>query len=139
MNDKPTGTYDVRFWQIEVRKDRPAPYRVRWVVAGQRFGESFVTRPLADAFRAQLVTTARNGERFDLETGLPESILRKITDISFLAPAREFTAYVWKDAAAKSRVSVIETLSRVVPIVTRHISGAPDPDVLRAALRKSLN
>lgn len=139
MNDKPTDSYDVRIWKIEVRKDRPAPYRVRWVVAGRRFGESFATGALADAFRAQLVTASRKGEGFDLDTGLPESLLRKLTDISFLDHAQEFTAYAWKDAAAKSRISVIETLSVVVPVVTRNLSGAPDPAVLRAALRKSLN
>jgi hypothetical protein len=139
MNDRPTGTFDVRIWKIEVREDRQAPFRVRWVVAGQRFGESFVTYQLADAYRSQLVTATKNGERFDLGTGLPESLLRTITDISFLQHAQEFTAYAWKDAAAKSRISIIETLSRVVPVVTRSISGAPDPDILRAALRKSLN
>jgi len=51
----------------------------------------------------------------------------------------EFTAVTWKDAAAKSRVSVIETPSRVVPVVTRDLMNAPDSDVLRAALRKSLD
>ena len=29
--------------------------------------------------------------------------------------------------AGKSRVSILETLSRVVPVVTRNIPGAPDP------------
>jgi integrase len=139
MSNNPAGTFDVRIWTIEVREKRQAPFRVRWVVAGQRFGESFVTRPLADAYRSQLVTATRNGERFDLETGLPESLVRTISDISFLKHAQEFTAYVWKDAAAKSRISIIETLTRVIPVVTRSLSGAPHPDVLRAALRKSLN
>ncbi len=115
MNDKPTATYDVRIWKIEVREDRPAPYRVRWVVGGQRFGESFVTEPLADARRSQLVAASRKGERFDLETGLPQSLLRKITDVSFLSHAQEFTAYAWTDAAAKSRVSIIETSAAWYP------------------------
>lgn len=118
---------------------RPTPYRVRWVVNGQLFGEPFVTMALAGSFKAQLITAARKGEAFDLETGLPESMVRKYRDVSFLAHAQEFTAFAWKDAAAKSRISIIKTLSRVVPVVTYEMKGAPDPDVLRAALRKSLN
>ena len=134
-----SDSYDVRFWQTEVRKDRPTPYRVRWLVNGRRFGESFVKIALADSFKAQLISAARRGEAFDLETGLPESMVRKLRDVTFFDHAMEFTAVTWKDAAAKSRVSVIETLSRVVPVVTRDLKGAPDPDVLRAALRKNLN
>jgi hypothetical protein len=59
--------------------------------------------------------------------------------VSFLAHAREYAAFSWKDAASKSRVSILETLSRIVPVVTRNIPGAPDPGVLRSALRKDLN
>lgn len=132
-------SYDVRFWQTEVRKNRPTPYRVRWVVNGQLFREPFMTMALADSFKAQLITAARKGEAFDLETGLPESMLRKYRDVSLLEHAQEFTAFAWKDAAAKSRISIVETLSRVVPVVTYEMQGAPDPDVLRAALRKRLN
>lgn len=105
-------TYDVRFWKIEVRPNRRAPYRPRWVVAGRVFTESFVTRPLADSFRSELITAAKKGEAFDLETGLPVSLLRKRTDVSFLAHAREYVAVAWKDAAAKSRISILETLTR---------------------------
>ena len=132
-------SYDVRFWKIEVRKGRPSPYRVRWVVAGQQFSDSFRTMGLAESFRAQLMTAARKGEGFDPETGLPESLMRKLSDISFLDHAREFTAFAWPEAAAKSRVSIVETLTRVVPVIVRDVQGAPDPGVLRGALRKSLN
>ncbi len=34
-------------------------------------------------------------------------------------------------AAAKSRISVLETLSAALPVLTRDLPGAPDPDVLR--------
>ena len=60
-------------------------------------------------------------------------------DISFYEHATEFTAAAWPAAAAKTRVSIIETLIRVVPVVVRDLAGAPDPDVLRRALRKKLN
>jgi hypothetical protein len=98
------SSYDVRFWSIEVRANRRAPYRVRWVVAGRSFNDSFVTKALADSFRAQLITLANNGEAFDVETGLPLSLLRKRTDVSFVSHSREYVVYAWKDAAAKTRV-----------------------------------
>jgi integrase len=59
-------------------------------------------------------------------------------NLDIYAP-KEFAAWVWPAAAATSRVSVIETLTRVVPAVARDLAGAPDPDVLRRALRKKLN
>ncbi len=62
-------SYDARFWQTQVRKNRPTPYRVRWVVNGQLFSDSFLTSGLADSFKAQLITAARKGEAFDSETG----------------------------------------------------------------------
>jgi hypothetical protein len=42
--------YNVRIFTLYIRKDRPKPYMVRWVVAGRRRGESFITRALADNF-----------------------------------------------------------------------------------------
>ena len=133
------SSYDVRFWKIEVRKDRRTPYRVRWTVAGQQFGDSFLTMALAESFRSQLISAARKGEGFDLETGLPESMVRQLRDVSFFTHAMEFAASAWKGSAAKSRVSIVETLSRVVPVPVRGLAGAPDPAVLRGALRKTLN
>ena len=69
-------SFDVRFWKIEARKGKGTTYRVRWVVAGRPFGESFLTMALAESFRAMLITAARNGEGFDTETGLPERVGR---------------------------------------------------------------
>jgi integrase len=94
---------------------------------------------LAESFRASLITAARKGEGFDTDSGLPESMERKRRNVSFYQHAAEFTAAAWPAAAAKSRVSIIEALARVVPVVTRDLAGKPDPDVLRRALRKQLN
>src|SRR6185437_14926089 len=115
-------SFDVRIWAIEARA-RSA--RVRWVVDGQQFGESFMTVTLADAFRSQLVTATRRGEAFDTETGLPRSLLRKRLDVSFLGHAREFAAREWKTAAATSRASMLDMLIRAVPAVTSNTPGRP--------------
>ncbi len=57
-------SFDVRFWQIETRKCRKP--RVRWVVARNKFGESFTTKGLAEAFRAKLIT-------WRLDSGVPDA------------------------------------------------------------------
>ena len=94
---------------------------------------------MAESFRAKLITAARNGEGFDTETGLPDSMMRKLGDVTFFDHAMEFTASAWPSVAAKSRGSIVETLSRVVPVAVRNLPAAPDADLLRAALRKELN
>jgi integrase len=132
-------SYDVRFWKIEVRKNRRTPYRVRWVVAGRSFSDSFVTMALAESFRSHLISAARAGEGFDPDTGLPQSVMRERQDVSFYAHAMEFMTATWAGSAAKTRISNIEALSRVLPVVVRDVRGAPDADVLRVALRKGLN
>jgi hypothetical protein len=60
---------------------RKTTYRVRWVVAGNRFGESFAIKQLAEAYRASLITAAGNGEGFDTETGLPVSIVETLARV----------------------------------------------------------
>src|SRR5260370_35901790 len=42
-------------------------------------------------------------------------------------------------AAAKSRVSILETLSAVLPVLTRELGGAPDPAILPGPPRTEPN
>jgi integrase len=133
------NSYDVRFWQIETRRGKTVTYRVRWVVAGRRFSDSFTTKELAESHRAKLRAAARRGEGFDTSSGLPELMARTLRDVSFYKHCAEFAAATWAVSAAKTRVSVIETLTRVVPVVVTDLKGAPDDAVLRSALRKKLN
>ena len=133
------ASYDVRFWQIEERDDARARYRVRWTVAGRRFNRSFVAKPLADSFRGQLREAARKGESFSTETGLPQSLTRRERHVTWYEHAEEFVKTTWPSAAAKSRISLLETLSVALPVLTRNLTGAPDPDVLRLAVRHALN
>lgn len=132
-------SYNVRFWSIEERKDAKARWRVRWTVDGHRHGEPFVHWELADSFRSELKSAARNGESFDIDTGLPQSMLRQRLDVSCFRHAQEVVAAIWPEAAAKSRVSILESLSVALPVLTRDLAGAPDRDVLRLAVRKELN
>ncbi len=66
-------------------------------------------------------------------------MVRTLRDVSFYDHCAEFAAATWAVSAAKTRVSVIETLTRVVPVVVTDLKGAPEGAVLRSALRKQLN
>ena len=96
-------SFDVRFWKIETRKGKGTTYRVRWVVAGRPFSESFLTMALAESFRAKLITAARKGEAFDTETGLPDSMMRKLRDVSFFDHARGVRGLGLAVGSAKTR------------------------------------
>ena len=132
-------SYNVRFWNIQQRSDGVARFRVRWTVNGHPFSESFVAYELADSYRSELKTAARKGESFDTASGRPASMVRQQTDVSALDHAREFVAATWNNVAAKSRVSILESFSVALPVLTRDLAGRPDPDLLRLALRKELN
>ena len=113
----------------------PHPLGCRWAEI-QRL---VTAKELAESYRAKLRAAARRGEGFDAETGLPESMVRTLRDVSFYEHCAEFAAATWAVSAAKTRVSVIETLTRVVPVVVTDLRGAPEAAVLRSALRKQLN
>jgi hypothetical protein len=42
----------------------------------------------------------------------------------------------WPTAAGKSRISIVETLTAVTPVLVKDTPGSPDPAVLRTALRQ---
>ena len=54
--------YDVRVWAIHVyRGKRGTTYTIKWQVAGKRHQRTFVTRKLAESFRASLIIATRGG------------------------------------------------------------------------------
>lgn len=77
MNSEGT-TFDVPVWGVSKRTwaSGAVTYRVRWIVAGHTWHDSFKTRALADSFRSELLSLARKGEPFDAATGQPLSRLR---------------------------------------------------------------
>jgi hypothetical protein len=65
------NAFDIRIQAIRRRPDRRRPFEVRWHAAGRARSRSFITRGLADSYRAELVRAARKGLEFDLATGEP--------------------------------------------------------------------
>ncbi|MGW6567034.1 tyrosine-type recombinase/integrase [Streptomyces sp. NPDC054975] len=129
-------TYDVRIWGIRKRVSKTAPFQLRWIVGGKVSQAPFATFTLADGRRAQLKDAIRKGEQFDVETGLPASELRQANSPTWFAHARAYACMKWPDAAAKHRVGIAEALAAVTSVLVKKASGAPDPKVMRLALRQ---
>ena len=135
------STYDVKVWAIQEYKGKDSKtgkprssYRVRWVVSGRVFGESFKTKALAESFQAKLIVAQREGISFDETIGLPEPMARERNSCSWYDHAVAFVDMKWPRAAAKQRMSIAEALSRVTLALIKTSRGAPPDEQIRQAL-----
>lgn len=130
-------TYDVRIWKITRRKNakgKVTSYAVRWAVAGQPFYESFKNSAQAESFRSDLISAARKGEAFAIESGLPVSMTRQINEMSWFDFACAYVDMKWPNQSGNSRKGIAETLTTVTPAMLATDRGKPDEKVLREAL-----
>lgn len=133
------GSYDVRIWALSARKNRAGKvtsYGVRWLVAGEQFYESFKVRTQAEGYRSELITAQRRGEKFDVSTGLPESMARRAKDESWADFTCRYMDMKWPDLAATARQTVAESLIRLLPVFVPDDKRAPDPKELRSVFRQ---
>lgn len=127
--------FDVNMYAIRQRPNRRRPFEVRWVVAGQARSKSFITRALADSYRAELVRAARKGLEFDPATGEP--VLWAEPDpvtVTWYQHAIAYAAMKWPALAAHSRASLAEALTTVTPALTRATPKRLQAAALRSAL-----
>nr|WP_235613588.1 hypothetical protein [Streptomyces olivochromogenes] len=96
--------------------------------------ESFLTSGLAESQRAQLITAAREGEAFDVDSGLPKSLVVKERDISWYEHARNYIAMKWDDSPASTRRTLAEAMATVTPTLVKDTKGLPDARVVRTTL-----
>jgi hypothetical protein len=129
------NVFDVRVYAIRRRLDRRRPFEVRWHAAGRTRSRSFLTRRLADSYRAELVRAARKGLEFDLATGEPTLWSTLPTpDPTWYQLAVAYVDMKWPCLAPHSRASVAEALATLTPVLTRATTHRPPARSLRAAL-----
>ena len=137
---------DVRVWGISKVRSKSAPYQLRWVVAGNRCYASFATLTLADNRRSELRQAMRRGEAFDVESGLPESEVRKAeaaakaaaeskADPTWWEFSREFMKRRWRTAAAKTREGFADSLASAALGMVGDKPGVPELPAVRRAIR----
>ncbi|MEU8051776.1 tyrosine-type recombinase/integrase [Micromonospora haikouensis] len=128
-------TYDVRVWSIDVYEGkRGRTYWVRWAVAGRRNKEPFKTKALAESFRSDLLSAARKGEAFDIESGRPVSMRRETAVMSWYDLACAFADMKWPHVAATTRRTHAEALTALTVLMLSGTKGRPDGKLLRHAL-----
>ncbi|MFF0967577.1 tyrosine-type recombinase/integrase [Streptomyces sp. NPDC003703] len=128
-------TYDIRVYSLEVRKDRPKPFRVRWLVGERKHSKSYKLKVQADGRRSEMMAAVRRGEQFDEETGLPVSELRaKQGSITWYDHTRSYIERKWPQAPAKSRKNYADALATITPALVKTKVGMPDAALLRRAL-----
>jgi integrase len=133
------NVFDVRIYTIRRRKGRRRPFEVRWQAAGRAKSKSFLTRGLADRYRAELVRAARQGLEFKPDTGepLPWSMAGRAA-ATWLEHAVAYADMKWPHLAPHSRASLADALATVTAALTRPAAGRPPARTLRAALYRHL-
>ena len=107
-------SHDVRFWETRLNKTAKRPtYVVRWTVGGREKSHTLAGKARAERYKARLIQAADKGEAFDTETGLPDSMAREVSQVTWYQHACEFMDARWPKHAAKGRVSLAEGLIAV--------------------------
>lgn len=137
-------SYDVRIWKTAVYKGaNKTTYTVRWSVAGQekRSRPPYATTALADSFRSELVTAQRNGEPFEIDSGLPLSMLRKrLKDTTSYEAVTSYIDMKWKHASASYRRDIARTMmTAMVAMVTAHPVGFTAKELRKALMDWAFN
>ena len=112
--------FDVSVYAIRRRAGRRRPFEVRWQAAGRSRSKSFITRRLADSYRAELVRAARMGLEFDPLIGEPAAwSLPEPATVTWYQEAAAYAVMKWPSLAAHSRASLADALATVTPVLTR--------------------
>ena len=128
------SSFDVRVFAIGRRPGRKA-FEVRWRVAGRDKSRSFMTRALADSYRAELVRAARKGLAFAPAPGEPESWAAPGPEpVTWYRHAVAYAEMKWPHLAPHSRASLADALATVTSLLTRETGRRPPAQTLRAAL-----
>lgn len=128
-------SYDVRIWKTEVYSGaRTTTHTVRWTVAGKPWREPFKTAAHADAFRSDLVSAARRGEAFVIDSGRPVSIDREDRQVLWLTLTRDYVVMKWPRLAPNSRRNTARALTSATFAMFSTDRGRPGDAELRKVL-----
>ncbi|MER5257722.1 site-specific integrase [Streptomyces sp. NPDC002855] len=127
-------TYEVVVYSIRQRRGRSKPWELRWRVGARPHSKNYQLKPQADGRRSELMAALRDGQQFDVETGLPAKELTALAMPTWFEHAKVYALMKWPGAAGKHRASIAESLAVVTPVFVRTTKDQPDPKVLRAAL-----
>ncbi|SDD94141.1 tyrosine-type recombinase/integrase [Glycomyces harbinensis] len=127
----------VTFWEHKIsERKKGKTYTVRWTVDGERQREPLRAKTAADNRKSELMTAYARGERFDIDSGLPESELRQKTAADWYAATLQYTEAHWPHVGSRQRLSIAEGLSEAMLAVLKAGKQRPTDKEIRAALRE---
>src|SRR5262249_54329759 len=109
------------------------PWIARWAVAGRQRSRSFRTKAEAERFRSALLLAVQSGEAFDETTAEPVSWQPLPEQMPAHVWARRWLAEQWPEWAPRTRVSAVEALTRLVPLLVA-TAAPPPPSTMRSHL-----
>ena len=84
-------SHDVRFWETRPNKTaKGASYTVRWTVAGREKSHTLSGKARAERYKSRLLQAADKGEAFDVDSGLPDSLAREVSQVTWFEHASAF-------------------------------------------------
>lgn len=98
-------------------------YYVKWRVDGCDKTRSFKTRAEAERFRSGLQLAIRDGQHFDMGSGLPAEWVEPPDAPTWWSWSREWVAMKWPQWSGHTRRSGVESLALLAPLLVR--PGAP--------------
>jgi len=129
-------SFDVRVGKVEtIHRQSGVRYRVRWIVGGHRQSRTFTTRALADSRRSELMSAARRGEPFDVESGLPGAEAANAgSGTSWWDWVLRYVDLKWPTLSPNSRRSLVEALIDSTMAMLGPGRGRPSDRDLRSAM-----
>ncbi|GGS45147.1 site-specific integrase [Streptomyces griseoviridis] len=131
------STFDVRVYGIERRERANGyTYKVVWKVGSKKHSKTYATKVLADARRSALLTAAKSGEPFSLDSGLPISHASKAAETNWYDFALEYVDKVWPRASGNSRKNIAKAMTATTVALLRSQPKQFDAVKVRTALRE---
>jgi hypothetical protein len=115
------SSFAVRVFAIRRRSGRAA-FEVRWRVANRDRSRSFMTRALADSYRAKLVRAGVPGQAFYPATGEPAAwVAPEPVTVTWYQHAVTHAELKWP-LAPHPRATLADALATITPLLTRETS-----------------
>lgn len=134
-------TYDVRVYKTDIYKGaKVTTYWVRWKCGSERHKEPFRNSAQAKSFRSKLISAAKDGKAFSIETGHPVEWERDKPKepgpppVTWYSLTLDYSKAKWKFASPNQRRSIAEALTDATEVLF-----VAEPPYLRAEVRRALN
>ncbi len=131
LTGRPLANVSVLNVQRRTGERHKKPFIARWKVNGRAFARSYRTKGEAERVRSALLVAVQSGEAFDEMTGEPVSWQPLPDEVRAHEWARRWLAEQWPEWAPRTRVSAVEVITKLVPLLVATDAPAPPATMRR--------